>query len=370
MTSTFDTLEADFATFASADNIGQSLESTRSYISSLESLYAQLEQDDTTDCNSVKKLSKTWEDSIRKNLKTSNSAINKFGKALEKIEPLDDVYQYPIDKTSRNLALVDNAVRLHLLREGDLGLDIGRVDVMSNFAEMNAILKELSQGNLKSSIEWVTKNAKNSELEFMLHRAQFLKYYQSKQIFKAFEYAEVWFPELLRENPSNLKSVSKLATSILFNPDDTKSPFFASNQVSSSNLTELCLLFSKQFCSHIGFSFESSLFTIILAAHIAFPFFSKLQKIKVATKLEWTSRDELPIEIQLPNSLKFHAIYICPVFKCETTQQNPAMALPCHHVISKQALQNLSKNGGSFKCPYCPVTALASQCLKVQFHAI
>ncbi|ONH66862.1 Sporulation protein RMD5 [Cyberlindnera fabianii] len=262
MTSTFDTLEADFATFASADNIGQSLESTRSYISSLESLYAQLEQDDTTDCNSVKKLSKTWEDSIRKNLKTSNSAINKFGKALEKIEPLDDVYQYPIDKTSRNLALVDNAVRLHLLREGDLGLDIGRVDVMSNFAEMNAILKELR------------------------------------------------------------------------------------------------------------FSFESSLFTIILAAHIAFPFFSKLQKIKVATKLEWTSRDELPIEIQLPNSLKFHAIYICPVFKCETTQQNPAMALPCHHVISKQALQNLSKNGGSFKCPYCPVTALASQCLKVQFHAI
>lgn len=411
MTELLDLFNEELSKFEKNEgHISQGLKETRSLIASLESIEKALlkeqEQEEDGDDNDdvynqlITKANNhhvSWEANMRQNLKSTNSNLNKLNKnILDKIYDfeLNDVYIYKIDKDPINLKLIDNAIKLHLIRNGDLNIidqdeykdddvDKGedpRIDLnlLSRFTEMNQILKKISQRDLGDAIQWAIKNELvlltqlGSDLEFNLHKLQFLEFYNSGQTFQAYQYAKKWFPKFINTNSSNLKSVSKLISSILFDSQDDKSPYYKSNQLSHSTFQELAILFSKKFCSVIGFSFESSIFLILLCGFISFPTFLKFVKIKhLNNKLDWTSHNELPFEINLPDVLKkFHPIFICPVSKEETTKENPPMALPCHHIISKQSLNKLSRNGGSFKCPYCPTTSIPSQAKQVHFGNI
>ncbi len=388
-------------------HISQTLKETRSFITDLEAIEKQLEQlededdDDEVYNQLITKANNhhiSWEEKLRQNLKTTNSNLNKFNKnILDKIYEfeLNDVYIYKIEKTPTNLKLIDNAIKLHLIRNGDLNIidqdeykdddvekgEDPRIDLnlLSKFTEMNHILKKmLNERDLGDAIQWAIKNEAvlltqmGSDLEFNLHKLQFLEYYNSGEIFKAYQYGKQWFPKFINTNSENLQSVSKLISSILFDSKDESSPYYKENQLSNSNFQEIGILFSKKFCSVIGFSFESSIFMILLCGYISFPTFLKFVKIKnLNNKLDWTSHNELPFEINLPDFLKkFHPIFICPVSKEETTMENPPMALPCHHIISKQSLNKLSRNGGSFKCPYCPTSSIPSKAKQVHFGNI
>ena len=77
-----------------------------------------------------------------------------------------------------------------------------------------------------------------------------------------------------------------------------------------------------------------------------------------------TTRRYPKVEIPLPPSYLFHSIFVCPVSKEQTTDENPPMMMPCGHVIANDSLQRLSK-GGKFKCPYCPSESHARDARKV-----
>jgi hypothetical protein len=320
-------------------------------------LIEQLEQLEDDELSIVPDLAQQWGKSIKNNLKQANTALNRFNKnCLERIDPIEIDHKLPKDDFT--MSLIDNVIKLHLLHEGELNIDSAMVE---EFEKKNTIIVDIHEGKLDSLIKWVNDNAKGSELEFMVHKLQFIQFYKSGNIFKAYEYGKHWFPKLLHTDESQLATVSKLMTSLLYSYNDN--PYEI-----QYDLSELGIQFNKQFCSHIGFQVDSSLSMVILSSFIAFPFFDKYEKIK--SMIQWSSKDELPFEVILPQRLKYHAIYICPVLKNETTKQNPAMALPCHHIISKQAMWKLSKNGGNFKCPYCPMTCLPSQCREVEFHIL
>ncbi|CCH43285.1 hypothetical protein BN7_2833 [Wickerhamomyces ciferrii] len=389
--------------FKQNEHISKGLKDTRNFITKLETLEKELEaEQDEKEYNQIiseaNNHHKVWESNLKSNLKNSNSTLNKFNKnILDKIYDfeLNDVYIYKIDKTPSNLKLIDNAIKLHLIRNGDLDIIVDKNDddngnevsnedpridlsLLSKFTEMNQILKKIQNRDLSDAIQWATKNENilltqmGSDLEFNLHKLQYLEYYHSGQIFEAVRYAKTWFPKFINSNSSNLTDVSKLMSSILFNHNDSNSPYHKLNKLSNSNFQEISILFSKKYCSVLGFSFESSIFLILLSGYISFPTFLKFIQIKhLNNKLDWTTHNELPFEINQPDFLKrFHPIFICPVSKEETTLENPPMALPCHHILSKQSLQKLSRNGGSFKCPYCPTTCIPSQCKQVNFGSI
>jgi hypothetical protein len=67
---------------------------------------------------------------------------------------------------------------------------------------------------------------------------------------------------------------------------------------------------------------------------IAMPQILKAERI-LKNKKEIISQQELPFEIHLPNELKFHSIFICPVTKEISTPENPPMLLNCGHAVSQ-----------------------------------
>jgi len=99
----------------------------------------------------------------------------------------------------------------------------------------------------------------------------------------------------------------------------------------------------------------------------------KLNRVMALMKerkgFEWSQQDELPVEMDLTNDLRFHTVFVCPVLRQQGTEANPPMMMPCGHVICQEALGRLSKGSPHirFKCPYCPAESNASQAVRVHF---
>lgn len=62
--------------------------------------------------------------------------------------------------------------------------------------------------------------------------------------------------------------------------------------------------------------------------------------------------------VKIPKAIKkaFHSLFVCPVLKCVCDKDNLPVLLECGHVISQNAVSQISKSGSKqlFKCPYCP----------------
>jgi hypothetical protein len=81
-----------------------------------------------------------------------------------------------------------------------------------------------------------------------------------------------------------------------------------------------------------------------------------MESVMKARGAEWTTSQELAVEIPLPEILQFHSIFVCPVSKEQTTEDNPPMMLQCGHILATNSVRSLGKDNAHhmFKCPYCP----------------
>jgi hypothetical protein len=82
----------------------------------------------------------------------------------------------------------------------------------------------------------------------------------------------------------------------------------------------------------------------VLVGTMALPTIIKVVTIMNTKRTEWSQQDELPVEIPLPDDLRFHSVFACPVSKEQATASNPPMMMPCGHVICKESLTRLSKS--------------------------
>lgn len=137
----------------------------------------------------------------------------------------------------------------------------------------------------------------------------------------------------------------------------------------SPSLEELSSAFSAQFCFFMGLSPDSPVYLAVTAGTMALPVLSKLSTLMKKQRAEWSTSDELPTEVALPESFVYHSIFVCPVSKEQTTEYNPPKVLPCGHILADDSLRALPKRKGSltFKCPYCPSVATYKQAIRVYF---
>ncbi|KAL8958601.1 MAG: hypothetical protein Q9193_004375 [Seirophora villosa] len=364
---------------------------------------------------------------VHKDLEEVRKYQAKYSKLLDKVlsGPLQRAYrkadtlqkfkdkvlpQMDYDALSSQPALINRAVAMHLLREGqfsvastflseatkdkgsdnmeddltmsgteqDLGLDsLKSESLRKQFANMYHILHEMkNERNLLPAIEWARDKSdelekRGSNLEFELGKLQFVWLFVGRQDQKgqsnmyegrqhALQYVR---QELSHFRPRYLRELQQLCGAIAFCPNLPQSPYrrtFLNNDA----WDELAISFTKEFCALLGLSADSPLYIAATAGAIALPHFSKLQVIMKDKRTEWTTKHEIPVEVPLPPSYRFHSIFVCPVSKEQTTDQNPPMMMPCGHVVAKESLLRLSKNA-RFKCPYCPNESHPKDAMKI-----
>ena len=269
--------------------------------------------------------------------------------------------------------------------EEDLGIDsLKSESLRKQFANMYYILHELkNQQNLLPAIAWARENSgsletRGSNLEFELSKLQFVWLFtggsnlnnarsQVRGQQQALEYARQEFAHF---QARYLREIQQLGGAMAFCPNLAQSPYRRIFH-NEDAWEELANSFTREFCSLLGLSAESPLYIAATAGAIALPTLLKLQTIMKEKRTEWTTQHELPVrtlshstnvgkiadlpqvEIPLPPAYHFHSIFVCPVSKEQTTDENPPMMMPCGHVVAQESLARLSK-GSRFKCPYCP----------------
>lgn len=248
-----------------------------------------------------------------------------------------------------------------------------RSDLKAKFSEMYHVLDSLrNQHDLQPAIAWAREHStelegRGSNLEFELSRLKFVEDYTTSSdgdtlmmsngddagylgALRALEYARRTFPSF---SSRYTRETSSLLGSLAFSPALANSPY-QSVFFNQSSWDEASASFTREFCGMLGLSSTSPLYLAVTAGAISLPILEKVERIMAATRGQWTSVNELPVETPLPSSYLFHSIFVCPVSKEQATDSNPPMMLPCGHVIAKESLDQHSKGKSRMKCPYCP----------------
>ena len=341
----------------------------------------------------IEKLSKSqrqWDHSVKKQIKYVSQQSNRFNKStLNKLKEfdIDSVYVNKLPKET--MENVNEAIGYHILSYSIDNMPLGNKneafqylkDVYgitnkesTEFIEMGQIVHDLKKGDTESCLKWCSNEMESlssnhtalSSLKFDLYTLS------AMQIVKHGNPVELYYQitqnaplDCFRHREKELMQnvVPLLTKSLIGQPiEDIDSKV-------NKELKECTSLFIKEYCAAKHIFFDSPLFLIVLSGLISFQFFIKYKTIRELAHVDWTTKDELPFDVKLPDFLThFHPIFICPVLKEETTTENPPYSLACHHIISKKALDRLSKNGTiTFKCPYCPVNTSMSSTKKVRF---
>jgi len=356
-------------------------------------------------------------DKVEDDLKEVNKSLNHYQKALKDKFKNSALPSAPNDALTSQPDLIHLAIAMHLLREGKFAVANtfvkevnaetaylkrhGMVDASLNrwtkeFADMDAMVDEpadnLERGQLQAkftemyhildslrnqhslgpAIEWAREHSaelesRGSNLEFELSRLKFVEDYTAANneaemmrddglddpytgAIRALEYARTTFPTF---SSRYSRETSSLLGSLAFSPALDESPYkaFFYNQ---SSWEEASASFTREFCGMLGLSSTSPLYLAVTAGAISLPILEKVERVMAATRGQWTSVNELPVETPLPPSYQFHSIFVCPVSKEQATDQNPPMMIPCGHVIAKESLEMHSKGKSRIKCPYCP----------------
>lgn len=249
-------------------------------------------------------------------------------------------------------------------------------DLQGQFTEMYNLLSQLRNRNLEPAIEWARQNnsrleSAGSNLEFELCKLQFVWLFKGPGINGlpdderngergALRYAQERFASF---QSRHLKEIQRLSGAIAFASNIEQSPYRHMFQIDSA-FEDVAASFTREFCSLLGLSAESPLYVAVTAGSIALPRLIKYNKNTKEKKTEWTTENEMAFETPLPPSMIYHSIFVCPVSKEQTTEQNPAMMLPCGHVICRDSLHNMAK-GSRYKCPYCPTEGHLRDAIKI-----
>ncbi|KFG79945.1 putative regulator of gluconeogenesis Rmd5 [Metarhizium anisopliae] len=362
-------------------------------------------------------------EAITEDLKDVTKAQRSFGKALDRALPHREL-PMETDAMADHPELINRAIAMHLLREGQFSVastflqeeqnlreqnhtsvlshskrsridedgddDMKRdddgdedmqglhsEDLQDKFSEMYRILAQLKERNLVPAIEWARINnpkleTRGSNLEFELSKLQFVWLFKGPSVnglpddanngrMGALAYARQHFG---RFQSRHIKDIQQLSCAMVYAPNLEESPYRQIFEIDSA-FEDVATSFTREFCSLLGLSAESPLYMAVTAGSIALPRLIKYTTYMKEKKTEWTTENELAFETPLPPSMIYHPIFVCPVSKEQTTEQNPPMMLPCGHVICKESLHNIAAKGSRYKCPYCPTEGHLRDAIKI-----
>lgn len=168
------------------------------------------------------------------------------------------------------------------------------------FAELHKIFEEIHQRNLQSAIDWATKfsnelDAKNSLLEFKLHRLAFL------QIIKggidaqneAINYARIHLSKFVSKYQKDFQVLMGCLLYLKIGLENSPYKFLLRDEM----WIEAADVFLKDASTISGINKDSPLTVIINAGCIALPALLNLKQVLNTRQVQgiWSGRDELPV---------------------------------------------------------------------------
>jgi hypothetical protein len=318
------------------------------------------------------------------NHKELYSSISKYSKSIDrKLKTNLDTIWKPNVLAGKE-EIINSILMSHFIREGQFDLaetfskesGIPISDEKKNqFQDLFNIVEGIKRKDLGPALKWASEKRdilkkNNSNLEFELHKLQYIQYLINNDIPSAIQYAKSNFGIF---GETNFKEIKRLACSILYIKHLDNSPY--SDLLAPSLWDDIESQFKRDFCSIYGFSSESPLYTAIMVGASSIPPLIKIDTIlKVKKNIDWSANSELPVEIPPLDSQRYHTVFTCPVSKeqvdCNGKDNYPTMLL-CGHIISKESLLGLCKGNNiykhKFKCPYCPTESIEAQAKRVYF---
>lgn len=358
-----------------------------------------------------------WYTGLVRLLKRFNSCLTQFNlKVAENPRifefRLDELYRYRLPDTHathREVAkaivtdLVYQTASLHKTNSAGMlalaqrlaarfGLQIPK-RLVDHFAHLGTLIESVRGQEVQLVIHWCEENRgkldsfeQASDLEFQLHRFQFMLYYNQapqssppllSNTYLAYKYANENFPKF---GNSHLELIAKLLLLLLYlpvgleaaNPYRNLTDWGLEPARQQAVLDKLAEQLVGDYCRvMMSMPPQLALERTLRALYQAMPRFVKFHKLlQLLLNLDWTTASELPFET--PYEHNYHPIFICPVLREQTVKgENPPMLLPCHHILAKESIDRLSNHSSTgFKCPYCPLVCAQGSAVEVEFMRI
>jgi hypothetical protein len=285
---------------------------------------------------------------------------------------------------------IQQAIELHLLSDGHFSLaeqynrELARPHqqdvVKQGFFQLHRMIESLGQRDVQPALEWARQESTDSEslqdLVFLLTKCRYIQLLRlavhrpndHNTVKHALEYGRMHWNKAVRYR----EDIRVLCTAALFVNQPHHVLYSRYAHILSSDDESLWKraqeLLRSEFCGRLGIASSSPLYVAAAVGMLALPKIAKLAQVTQSSKTEWSQRNELPVEIPVPEFARFHSVFVCPVSKETATDANPPMRMPCGHVLCQDSILRLGRNGGRFKCPYCPGESTPSQATRVFFQ--
>ncbi|KAJ2850923.1 hypothetical protein IWW36_001549 [Coemansia brasiliensis] len=330
---------------------------------------------------------------VAEQIKELYTNVAKYGKHVEKVFKMDleVVAESPAFEDKREV--LAQSILQHFLREGDFETAGSFAheaklalphETQAQFEEMYRTVTAIrsTEHDLTAALAWAVEKRSALEaqgilLEFELHRLRFLQLVEQGSAGEALQYARKWFPRFggaMRPEsvPSQLEEIEHLMGIFIYARRLQTSPY--APLFSEQRWEDGARAFSSAFCTLLGLSATSPLSVTVDAGARALPIVCKVSGLLRDKKVEWSQQNELAVEVPLPDHMRFHSIFACPVSKEQASAENPPMMMPCGHVVCKASLDKLARGvrpgaiaSGRFKCPYCPGMSSLTDAKRVYF---
>ncbi|GAV64652.1 CLTH domain-containing protein/zf-RING_LisH domain-containing protein [Cephalotus follicularis] len=310
--------------------------------------------------------------------KELNVALSKYLKVLDKSlwPDISKAYRHvEFDTHTINQIIASHFYRQGLFDIGDCFInesgetESDAASMRLLFSEMYQILEAMKGLNLEPALNWVAANSdklegNGSDLQLKLHSLQFVEILQNGCKNQALNYARTNFASF---SAKHMAEIQKLMTCLLWAGKLDRCPY--PEIMTTTNWHTTAEELTRQFCNFLGQSYESPLSVTIAAGIQGLPPLLKFMTLMTAKSQEWQSMKQLPVPVDLDKDFQFHSVFVCPVSKDQSTDENPPMLMTCGHVLCKQTINKMSKNSTkTFKCPYCPCGDIdAMQCRQLHF---
>lgn len=282
---------------------------------------------------------------------------------------------------------LDEAIANHLARAGNFRtLDSFRKHTGARFDEsildtlhdLHTILAQLDRGDCSGALAWLAAARRrnddqvvdpNGDLEFALRQEEFVRILLGSSpsvsepllstppltnVTAALRYGGAHLLPMMT-TPERKAVVGSLLAAPLYLPFSRllASPYAslfapyaaAAEQPRGAANPVVASMLADAYLGSVGLARQSAL---EVAAEIgmngAVAKIQKVQSVMRETKTEWTTVDELPVEIALPTRHRYHSIFACPVSKEQASAKNPPMMLPCGHVIARESMLKQAKS--------------------------